>query len=1639
MSSRSSHYSGKSLSSSAGESIVTSHSTGSSSRHRRAGATGIHEPRAPPVKMSSMERLQLIRNSVTRLQYICERQYHTAALDQAAEASVAAFFDRLRRKLPRLEYSRSHAGTPETGGPRQLQYMTKEVDQMMSTAQEVVRDTASTSPTATAVYTGLQHHHVQEAMAELEELSALLAERPGEQLSRMNTDLLADLVAFHIDEFDAFMALRVEAFVRELQNEGALYTGPVMTDASQRATPIGVCSAVLLDVAVGVRPGRCARIVLEHARQQVTKIDNRLQAADVALQESQLQTPTATAAVTDSAAASEDAERVEQQRGNAERQRREFAIMKDRVQYALREMEKLQQVWFDEEQTFFTRAASGSHDLAVLMQSKSLREAEVIAEVQRLHDQTVHACLPFATPQYHRRYGETYSQPCHVRLGFHFMPDTKTAAELAATASVAAGGGGSGSSHSAAPSSLMLHSLSTAYFVLMRQLRVAPADYDTYAYLVPSKEQFWVNFANFPEMVKGARCALRGVDARRDHFRVLEEQKEVGGYFIMNGGERILRALLMQRCNVPINIHRERFVTQGPHFSAKAVVIRCKRPSGLTAQNYFYYTTQGEVIFSFARKVVWHLPVPLLLGALSTQSVSAVELQRLLTLGMPAGSHAARVEALLQHHRRKPYGEMRHFLDYITVIGRMYREYHQNSSTFHFLPLYAKGATCLHDAWYGMFMLRRHVLPHLNCPDAATPDLAPDATPQELLAWLTPALLAELDRKFDAMIAITRQLYLFIDGAIEHQGNDVPAYQELFTVSQVLLGAFEVCLNRYMRGFVYRLARHLPAALFHRVLGLRTLPSAEAEDAMRQVRQFAEYCSRHGSSDPLDQLSRLLVTGNLHLDREEDFYSPQTSGWVVMAEHLNFYRFFEQLRCVHRGKTIADMRSSEVRKYPCEAYGFICMVHSPDGEDCGVLNHLSVSTVSSNSPDAATTAKLRAMVRAALPHVRTRASQCAAIDRLCETVPVWMEGELLGYLTPAEAATAAAALRAMKALTLRSQVHVTGIVRRTEATSLHTLEVVYVAPKSKDPPGLYVFYECGRLMRPVQRLESAVRKDTAHLPFPLVFIGTWEQSWLDVAAVPSDPLDAVVQLNRRYEYMEQNGTNLISLTSTTIPFFEHNCSPRNLFQCGLSKQSSGTQLQALAWRKEAKLFRTYCPQRYISRTLPMDYYGLDDVNLGVNAVIAILSYTGYDLDDAVIINSTAAQRGMLTAGVTVAKIVTASGKGSDKDDVFVFHNLLSTGERFTAELEASGLPPKRANPELTGFSFDRDHKYPGLQDNSDVYCCAKRVERIDPFTNKSVYEYTRHHATKWRHFDKGEDAFVQQVIPLVYSGPDPTSVLMVFRIPRPPAVGDKFSSRHGQKGTLPMHVRAHDLPFSTVSGITPDVIINPHAFPSRMTVGMMLEIMTAKVGAVEGRFIDHSAWATVDDQPRVAELIGDALEKSGYNRYGREHLIDGVSGEEMEADVFMGVCGYQRLRHMVSDKWQARARTDAHTYRAVTKTGQPVKGRKRHGGVRVGEMERDGLLSHGISEVVVDRLLHVSDKTKAFVCPRCGSLLSLYERHATEYGTWRTCRFCGAGADESSDSIAMVEIPQVLRLWAAELTGIGIRVVLKTSALSDFV
>lgn len=296
-----------------------------------------------------------------------------------------------------------------------------------------------------------------------------------------------------------------------------------------------------------------------------------------------------------------------------------------------------------------------------------------------------------------------------------------------------------------------------------------------------------------------------------------------------------------------------------------------------------------------------------------------------------------------------------------------------------------------------------------------------------------------------------------------------------------------------------------------------------------------------------------------------------------------------------------------------------------------------------------------------------------------------------------------------------------------------------------------------------------------------------------------------------------------------------------------------------------------------------------------------------------------------------------------------------------------------------------------------------------------------------------------------------------LRLTRNPVVGDKFSSRHGQKGVMSMLWPSEDMPFSE-SGITPDILFNPHGFPSRMTIGMLIESIAAKTGSLEGKRADATTFrgyrghytggsdnesdpflqqdeGTADDDaasqipqgPVAAEYFGRCLKEHGFQRLGTERMYSGVHGTEMETEIFLGVVYYQRLRHMVAEKAQVRARG------AVDKmTMQPVKGRKRHGGIRFGEMERDSLLAHGTSFLLHDRLMRSSDYDIGFVCPMCGSILTPQANptHRKRQGEPWECPPCSHKAGKTVHCHPL-QVPWVLRYLTCEFASMNIKMQLR--------
>jgi DNA-directed RNA polymerase I subunit RPA2 len=276
-----------------------------------------------------------------------------------------------------------------------------------------------------------------------------------------------------------------------------------------------------------------------------------------------------------------------------------------------------------------------------------------------------------------------------------------------------------------------------------------------------------------------------------------------------------------------------------------------------------------------------------------------------------------------------------------------------------------------------------------------------------------------------------------------------------------------------------------------------------------------------------------------------------------------------------------------------------------------------------------------------------------------------------------------------------------------------------------------------------------------------------------------------------------------------------------------------------------------------------------------------------------------------------------------------------------------------------------------------------------------------------------------------------------IRINRNPLIGDKFASRAGQKGILSQIWCDVDMPYSSKTGIRPDLLINPNAFPSRMTIGMLIESLTSKAGVIEGKFVDSSPFKHTRGL-HPYETFCEILENRGFSRNGEETLISGISGEELHCNIFIGCVYYQRLRQMISDKFQFRNVGPMNQF-----TKQPIKGSKFGGGIRFGEMERDSLLAHGAAYLLHDRLHISSDYSSIHCCRRCGSILSVWHDkiHKTKPPIIKTSEEMHSGTEKPPDpshrlfcwscnSSLMVEsvaVPYVLKFLAVELASVNIK------------
>jgi len=576
------------------------------------------------------------------------------------------------------------------------------------------------------------------------------------------------------------------------------------------------------------------------------------------------------------------------------------------------------------------------------------------------------------------------------------------------------------------------------------------------------------------------------------------------------------------------------------------------------------------------------------------------------------------------------------------------------------------------------------------------------------------------------------------------------------------------------------------------------------------------------------------------------------------------------------------------------------------------------------------------------------------------------------------------------------------------------LEIISI-PDEKDRlfPGLHISTTPARFTRPVYNLQmvqkltnDAKSLSKEKLNDCIEWISPKEQCFLHIACTPDDFRAGITT------HQEIHPRNILSLIASLTPFSDFNQSPRNMYQCQMGKQTMGHPLHSFPNRSDNTCYRIQTPQAAIVRNENLSKYGMDEYPLGTNAVVAVISYTGYDMEDAMIINKSAFERGFKHGSVYKYKTVHLEDHyGRGEADFFRFGNTSfdkSTSHikrKMIQSLDYDGLPSigQTLNP-------------------SDPLVCILDGIRKKPKIVKL----------------KGvtEKCIVSEVRVIKETKGRASSVGIKLLLNRNPVIGDKFSSRHGQKGVMSRLFPQTDMPFSE-SGLSPDIIINPHAFPSRMTIGMLIESAAGKAGAMHGTAQDASPFQ-FSEQYRAVDHFGKQLVKAGYNYCGNETLYSGFTGEPFTAEIFMGIVYYQRLRHMVSDKSQVRSTGPVNNL-----TRQPIKGRKVHGGIRFGEMERDSLLAHGTSFLLHDRLVECSDYHQTWVCDDCGTLLgvspvlpTIDAKILTNVGVSSSfestekqrvkCQACG------SERISEVVIPYVFTYLAHELGAMGIRLTMAT-------
>ncbi len=720
-------------------------------------------------------------------------------------------------------------------------------------------------------------------------------------------------------------------------------------------------------------------------------------------------------------------------------------------------------------------------------------------------------------------------------------------------------------------------------------------------------------------------------------------------------------------------------------------------------------------------------------------------------------------------------------------------------------------------------------------------------------------------------------------------------------------------------------------------------------------------------------IKRALSTGDFGIKHTN-------SNKVGVAQVLNRLNYVSSLSHARRISTPTDKSGKLIppRKLHNTCWGFLCPAETPEGQSVGIVKNLSYMThitIYSNSMP------LYEYIMPNIKHIDS--TEITSVD-MYDKVKVFINGAWVGVTdTPYEL------------YTMLKDKKYKGII------NIYTSIIFDYKMRE-----IRVCNDGGRLTRPLLRvkdkslllsndiirklnglelvwdnlLTSSTIKDSV-----LEYIDPEEQSWSLIATKPKDIIAKTDNIHK-YTHCEIHPSTIFGVLASCIPFPEHNQSPRNTYQCAQGKQAMGVYVTNYENRMDKTAYVLNYPMRPLVDTRIMNMIQLNKIPSGTQVIVAIMTHTGYNQEDSLLINKGSIDRGMA--------LVTVYHTEKDEDK-----------QKINGDEEIRCKPDSTKTKGMKMGNYNKVNSKGVIPENSLVENRDVIIAKVTPIKeNRNDHTKVIKYEDQSKIYKTVEETYIDKNY-IDRNGEGYNFAKVRLRTVRKPVIGDKFSSRHGQKGTVGNIIPECDMPF-TSNGIKPDIIINPHAIPSRMTIGQLKETVLGKVLVELGLFGDGTSFGEFDVKDICGELI-----KLGYESNGNELMYNGLTGEQHECSVFMGPVFYQRLKHMVNDKAHSRSIGPM-----VNLTRQPAEGRSRDGGLRFGEMERDCMISHGASRFTRGRMYDASDKYSVHICKKCGLIASYNDQMHIHH-----CRTCDNRAD-----FAYVEIPYACKLLFQELNTMNI-------------